>query len=150
MTSPGTASEQPPQSGYSIDFDATRRVLRVSGFGVITIELMNDADTAVRQFVADEGANFEIIDFSAVTEFRVTASEVRSFAQMPPTSPPFKLRVSVAPATVVYGMNRMYDLLIAGRRSDFQVVRTRKEAEALIGLGTLDFSRRLLEKLFQT
>lgn len=37
----------------------------------------------------------------------------------------------------------MYEMLVEGRRSDFQVVRTMEEAEALIGLGPLNFSRAL-------
>ncbi|MBI3476085.1 MAG: hypothetical protein HY010_10160 [Acidobacteria bacterium] len=104
---------------------------------------MSTADAAVRQFLADEGADFGIFDYSAVTEIRVTSTYVQSFATKDPAHPPMKLRVAVAPQTVAYGLSRMYGLLIEGKRSDYQVVRTLKEAEELIGLGTLDFTRKL-------
>jgi hypothetical protein len=127
-------------SGFSIDFDSRHRVLRVSPFGIITDELMSNADAAVRRFLAQEGAQFGIFDYSAVTQLTVSSEYVRAVAQNKPAVPPMKLRVAIAPQPTIYGMNRMYSILIDGKRSDFQVVHTMREAEDLIGLGTLTFS----------
>ena len=41
-------------SCFSIDFDSRHRVLRVSPFGIITDEIMSNADAAVRRFLAQE------------------------------------------------------------------------------------------------
>jgi hypothetical protein len=136
-----TASAPQPQSGFTIDFDPTHNVLRVRAFGVISDETLISADAAVRTFLTDKGADFGVFDYSAVTNLMVTSEYVRSVARYEPASPPMKLRIAVAPQPVIYGMNRMYSILIEGKRSDFQVVHTMKEAEELIGLGALDFSR---------
>ena len=133
-------SDIPVGSGFSIDFDSRHRVLRVSPFGIITDEIMSNADAAVRRFLAQEGAQFGIFDYSAVTQLLVSSEYVRDVAQNKPAVPSMKLRVAIAPQPMIYGMNRMYSSLIDGKRSDFQVVHTMSEAEALIGLGTLTFS----------
>jgi len=143
MNSPGEAPQVPPQYGFTMDFDPVHRVLRLSEFAVVTDETMILGDRRVRQFLADEGADFGIFDYSTATEFLVTAHYVRAIAENAPPPRPMKLRVAIAPQTVAYGLNRMYSLLIEQKRSDFQTVRTMKEAEDLIGLGKLDFSRTL-------
>ena len=127
-------------SGFSIDFDSRHRVLRVSPFGIITDEIMSNADAAVRRFLAQEGAQFGIFDYSAVTQLLVSSGYVRDIAKNKPAVPSMKLRVAIAPQPMIYGMNRMYSTLIDGKRSDFQVVHTMSEAEAMVGLGTLTFS----------
>jgi hypothetical protein len=132
-----------PRPGLYMDFDPKNRVLKVSLVGVVTDGTMALADAAVRGFLCNEGAVFSIFDYSAVTDLDVTANYVRSIADNPPANPPVRLRIAVAPQTMIYGMNRMYGLLIDGKRSDFEIVRTMEEAEALIGLGKLDFSCRL-------
>lgn len=117
-------------------------MLRVSPFGIITDEIMSNADATVRRFLAHEGAQFGIFDYSAVTQFTVSSGYVRAVAQKKPAVPSMKLRVAIAPRPAIYGMNRMYSILIDGKRSDFQIVHTMREAEDLIGLGTLTFSPR--------
>lgn len=143
MSSSTAAPSPQPQSGFHIDFDPVHRVLRVSPFGVVTDEIVANADKAVRQFLADEGAEFGIFDYSAAAEVRVTTGYVKAFAELAAPARPMKLRIAVAPQAALYGLNRMCGMLIEGKRSDFQVVRSMKEAEDLIGLGSLDFSRRL-------
>jgi hypothetical protein len=143
MASTSAGLESSPSPGLHMDFDPSHRVLRVSLVGVVTDGTMVNAERAVRKFISDEGATFSIYDYSAVTKLAVTANYVRSIANNPPAKPPVKLRIAVAPQTVIYGINRMYGLLIDGKRSDFEIVRTMEEAEALIGLGKLDFARRL-------
>ena len=133
-------SHTPLESGFSVDFDPLHRVLRVCLFGIITDEIMSNADAALRRFLAQEGAEFAIFDYSAVTRLPVSTEYVRAVARNKPAARSIKLRVAIAPQPMIYGMNRMYGILIDGKRSDFQVVQTMKEAEALIGLGTLSFS----------
>lgn len=132
-----------PDPGYFMDFDPMHRVLRVTIGEIVTDDILRAADVAVRQFVATEGSCFGIFDYSAVADLEVSAGFVRTTAENAPATPPMKLRIAIAPQPVVYGMNRMYQLLLDGKRADFQVVRTLEEAEALLGFGPLDFSRRL-------
>ncbi len=126
-----------------MDFDPAHRVLRVCLFGVLTNDILVAADVAVRRFLADEGADFGLFDYSAVSDLQVTAEYVRNVAENEPPSAGMKMRVAIAPQAVVYGMNRMYGILLESKRTDFAVVRTMAEAEALLGLGTLIFSRAL-------
>jgi hypothetical protein len=128
------------ESSFSMDCDPTNHVLRVSPIGLITDEVLIDADAAVRWFVAEVGTDFAIFDYSAVTELQVTVTYVRSVANNPPAVPPMKLRIAVAPQPAIYAMNQLYSSSIAARRSDFRLVETMKEAEAIIGKGKLDFS----------
>jgi hypothetical protein len=131
-------------SGFSMDFDPARRVLRVSFHEIVSDQTMMQAGAAVRQFLDEEGADFGIFDYSGLTGFTVTPEYVRTAATNKPAARPMKLLIAVAPQTEVYAMNRMYELLIEGKRAmDFQVVRTMREAETCIGLGTLNFSRAL-------
>lgn len=141
MASPSDGLD--PRPGFSMDFDPKYRVLRVSAVGVVTDRTLYAVDGAVRQFLSAEGADLGIFDYSAATEFQVTARCVRSFAAKKAANPPMKLRIAIAPQPAAYGLNRMYGVLIEGKRSDFQVVRTMEEAEELIGLGKLDFCRKL-------
>ena len=63
-----TAPRRRKESNFSMDFDPTNRVLRVSPIGLITDEVMIDADATVRWFVAEEDTDFGIFDYSAVSE----------------------------------------------------------------------------------
>lgn len=130
-------------SSFSIDFDPAHRVLRVRLFGVLTNDALVAADLAVRKFLAEEGADFGLYDYSAVSDLQVTVDCVRDFAEKEPPSPRMQMRIAVAPQTAVYGMNRMYGTLLEPKRTDFAVVRTMAEAESMLGLGTLIFSRAL-------
>lgn len=129
-----------------MDFDPTFRVLRVSVVGVVTDEILEKADAAVRRFLAEEGADFGVFDYTCVTSVRVTSEYVRRIAHNKPASPQMKLRIAIAPQPALYGMNRMYEFLIDERRSDFQIVRTMKEAAAIIGHEPIDFSRKVVPK----
>jgi len=132
-------------SGFLMDFDPAHRVLRVRPHGVITNDILIAADVAVRQFLAAEGADFGLYDYSAVSDLQVTTENVRDFAgkEPPAATIRMKLRIAIAPQPFVYGMNRMYETLLESKRTDFAVVRTMAEAEAMLGLGTLIFSRAL-------
>lgn len=130
-------------SSFVLDFDPAHRVLRVRLCGVLTNDILVAADVAVRKFLADEGADFGLFDYSAVAEVQVTAEQVRDFAENEPPSARMKMRIAVAPQAVVYGMNRMYGIVLESKRTDFAVVRTMAEAEAMLGLGRLFFSRAL-------
>ena len=130
-------------SAFSLDFDPAHRVLRVRAFGVLTDDILGAADLAVRKFLADEGADFGLFDYSGVSELRVTTACVRDFADKEPPSARMKMRIAIAPQTPIYGINRMYATLLEPKRTDFAVVRTMAEAEAMLELGPLVFSRAL-------
>jgi hypothetical protein len=74
-----------------------------------------------------------ITDFTGVTQFNISSSEIRSVAD---TESPLAdaRRVMVAPSDVAYGTSRMFQMLASRTRPNITVVRTLAEAYASLGI----------------
>ena len=74
-----------------------------------------------------------ITDFTQVTQFNISSSQIRAVAQS--ESPLAEAqRVMVAPADEVYGTSRMFQSLASRTRPNITVVRTLAEAYSALGL----------------
>jgi hypothetical protein len=77
----------------------------------------------------------QIADFSEVTTVaEISSAGVRSLAAQNPR-PKTARRVLIAPATVVFGLSRMYQMLTGAENEHLTVVRTEEEALSFLGLG---------------
>jgi len=76
-----------------------------------------------------------IMDFSAVTSFDVSAETIHELAHQPPALPsPASPRVMIAPAPIIFGMLRMFEMVGERTRPGFHVVHTEREAFAILGV----------------
>ena len=125
---------------YAFELDANSRVLLFRFFGSVS-------EQRIGQFYREAGAQIErvrpraaIFDFTGVTSFEVSSESVRDLADSPPLIPEVSCpRIVVAPASHIFAMSRMFQILGERSRPSFGVVRSTAEALALIGLEHPDF-----------
>jgi len=116
-----------------ISIDRSRQLVVTTYSGDVT-----DADV-VRQISeikqqAPYGPAYRVItDFTQVTQFNISSSEIRSVAD---TESPLAdaMRVMVAPSDIAYGTSRMFQSLASRTRPNITVVRSLAEAYAALGV----------------
>jgi 2-methylcitrate dehydratase PrpD len=131
-------------SGVPIDFlleyDPDLRLLRLVFLNEVTEESLLAADQAAAEFVGRKPIEAGIIDLSAISSFRATASSIQSLVTTRAVRLPGKPRVIIAPHPVAYSAARFFQALreLRGDRR-IKVVRTIEEASKVLGLksGTL-------------
>jgi hypothetical protein len=120
---------------YHFDFDSKHRILRCRFEGRVTDEELKEYYLAAGRYVALTGATFGITDFSAADSVEVSPKTVRELASLPPViTDQDRIRCVVAPSDKVFGLARMFELQGEGTRANLHVVRTMKEALAILGV----------------
>jgi len=116
-----------------VSIDRARRLVVTTYSGDVT-----DADVArqvsdIKQ-QAPYGPAYKVItDFTQVTHFNISSSEIRSVADSESPLADGK-RVMVAPSDVAYGTSRMFQSLASRTRPNITVVRSLGEAYAALGV----------------
>jgi hypothetical protein len=129
-----------PLMAYRFEFDSTNRVLRGQLEGKIT-------DEGIKEFYRDAGKYAEatnsrasVLDMSSVTSLEISAQTIRELANLPPAiADPSQPRCIIAPSAKVFGMARMFELQGQDTRPNLHVVRTPKEAWAILGFSRTKF-----------
>jgi len=127
--------------GLALSFDKLHQILYIRLRGGITNEGASEYYTKLSKWFVINGTCSNIFDFSDVTDFQMSTSEVRKLAaNAPPVSNGYR-NVIVAPQDVIYGLSRMYETLGGNMSDHVHVVRTIAEAYQLLGvkLSELDF-----------
>jgi len=137
----GTGEVRVERMGYFFEVDIVNNVFRVTWESPVTDDVMLKSVAEARVFLASHPGIRSIGDFSKVREFDVSAETVRRLAIEPARGEERSVVVFVAPADVVFGMLRMFIMLTEERRPDRHVVRTMKDAYALLRVVTPQFSR---------
>jgi hypothetical protein len=120
---------------YQFDFDSTHRILRCRFVGQVDDEELKEYYLVSPKYVALTNAAAGITDFSGADSVDVSPKTIRELASLPPVMPePNQIRCIVAPTDKVFGLARMFELQGEGTRANFHVVRTVKEALAILGL----------------
>jgi hypothetical protein len=120
---------------YTFDFDVTNGILRCRLNGRVNDEALSDffrigAEHAVR---THPGAG--VVDLSEVTSFEVSASTLQHLAKAAPVlDDPDLRRVVIAPSPEIYGMMRMFEMQGEQKRPNLHVVRTEREAWAILAV----------------
>jgi hypothetical protein len=125
---------------FHFELDSTNRILRCGFSGSVTDE---DLVAFYRMAILLAGS-FDplagIIDFSSVTDFKATPPKIRELADFPPVMPDRdRIRVIIAPSDVVFGMMRIFEIKGEASRPRLHVVRSAKEAWAIIGVQHPEF-----------
>ncbi len=126
---------------YQFDFDSTHRILRCRFAGRVNDEELKEYYLTSQKYVALTNAAAGITDFSGADAVEVSPNTIRDLAALPPLMPePNQIRCIVAPTDKVFGLARMFELHGEDTRANFHVVRTMKEALAILGLQGPKFS----------
>ena len=120
---------------YHFDFDSSHRILRSRFEGRVTDDDLKGYYLAAGRLVAAKDPTFAITDFTAVDSFDVSPNTVRELASLPPVmTDQDRIRCVVAPSDKEFGLARMFELQAEGTRANLHVVRTMKEALAILGV----------------
>jgi hypothetical protein len=122
-------------SQFSFDFDSTNKIFRGRIDGRVT-------DAILKQFYAVGAEHLSriepcrgIFDFSGVTSLDVLPQTIRELAELEPAMPnPSRARVILAPADNGFGLARMFQFEGELTRPNLHVVRTEREAWAVLGV----------------
>lgn len=118
--------------GYRFNLDAGTGVVHVIFDGDLSDAGMTDAYRDIKQFVSEHEIKAGIIDFSAVTDFRLSSDCIRFMAHHSPLFPDPVRRVIVAPEDLMYGLARMYQEVGSKTRKNLYVARSLSEAFELL------------------
>jgi CheY-like chemotaxis protein len=123
------------------DFDLPHKIIRCRIDGIVTDETLKEYYRLCSKYGAMNPTFAGIFDMSAVIFMAVSAQTIRELAMRPPALPdPDILRVIVAGSDAMFGWARMFDLQGGETRPNLHVVRTEKEALAILGVTDARFS----------
>lgn len=121
--------------GHSFDLDPANGILRCSLSGEVTDEVLKDFFRTGAVLAKQTHPTAGVIDLSKVTSFSVSAQTVRELSKAAPVlRDPGLRRVVIAPSPQIFGMMRMFEMEGQDVRPDVHVVRTEKEAWAILAV----------------
>jgi len=115
------------------DFDLNNKIIRCRIDGIVTDETLKEYYTLCSKYGALNPTFAGIFDMSAVIFLAVSTQTIRELAMLPPAIPdPDVPRVIVAGTPQMFGLARMFDLQGSETRPNLHVVRSEKEALAIL------------------
>ena len=121
--------------GFVFDFEPTHQILRSTFSGNVSDEDLLNHQRVGLLLVSSLDPRFAIIDLSAADPFEVTSDGMRKLAKLPPAMPQMdRPRVIIAPTDHTFGMARIFEIEGEATRPNLHVVRSAKEAFAILGL----------------
>jgi len=125
---------------YHFEFDSANRVLRGQLVGKITDEVLREFYRISEKYIALTNPRSTVTDMSSVTSLEVSAQTIRDLANLPPAlADPSRPRCIIAASAQAFGMARMFELQGQETRPNLHVVRTQKEAWAILGVSKPKF-----------
>jgi hypothetical protein len=125
---------------FHFEFDSTNRILRCGFSGQVTDGDLVDFYRMAMLLAESLDPLTGIIDFSSVTDLKATPLTIRELAAFPPVMPQRdRIRVIIAPSDYVFGMVRIFEIEGEATRPSLHVVRSAREAWAIIGIEKPEF-----------
>jgi len=125
---------------YSFDYDPADKILAARVSGYVNRELIHEFYREATALIAVTDLRGSFVDLSKVVTFDVSADEIHELATFPPADPlQARPRVCIAPLDRVYGLVRMFGIWGEATRPNFHVVRTFREAYAILQLANPKF-----------
>ena len=125
---------------FHFEFDPENKILRASFHGQVTDDSIKHFYQTVSSRVAANDFRASIVDFSDAISFHVTRDAIRDLAALPPADPVVsRLRVIVAPNTLIYSLARIFQVIGKGTRPNLHVVRKLSQAFGLLGVAVPRF-----------
>jgi hypothetical protein len=120
---------------HTFDFDLTNKVIRARVEGVVTDESLKEYYDVASRYGRLNPMYSGICDMSAVSFLAISSQTIRALAKLPPAVPnPDIPRCIVAGSPAMFGMARMFELEGGETRPNLHVVRSEREAFAILGL----------------
>ena len=118
---------------YHFDFDPIHRIARFRLEGHFSNEHLREYYAAATRFAASTNPDGGLFDASGVTSFDISSQTVHELARLPPNFADQRVpRVVIAPPPSMFGLLRMFE--IVGERTNLHIVRTEREALAILGV----------------
>jgi hypothetical protein len=131
----GIPSDLGCEMPYHFEFDSANVLLRGRFVGKITDEVLRECYRALGKYFALTDPRASVLDMSLVTSLEVSPQTIRELANLPPAvADPSRPRCIIAASAKVFGMARMFELLGQESRPNLHVVRTEREAWAILGV----------------
>ena len=126
---------------YRFELDPVNKILLLRFEGQLTDVALAESYQAIRKYWAATDASVGFWDFSAVTHFAVSSEYIRRLAREEPAmgAANTRPRFIIVPATVGFGLSRMFQLLGEPTRPLLSVVRTLDEALAALNIHSANF-----------
>jgi hypothetical protein len=126
---------------FGFEFDSVNKILLGRFEGKLTDESLAEFLRAIREYSTATDASAGIGDFSSVTEFAVSAEFIRHVARQEPAMPDAtrRPRILVVPATVGFGLARMFQIMGESKNPLLKVVHSMDEALAALGVQSPHF-----------
>jgi hypothetical protein len=113
----------------------TNKVIRARVEGVVTDESLKEYYGSASKYGCLNPTFSGICDMSAVSFVAISSQTIRELGKLPPAVPnPDIPRCIVAGSPAMFGMARMFELEGGATRPNLHVVRTEREALALLGI----------------
>jgi hypothetical protein len=120
---------------YKFDFDLNSKVIRARVSDVVTDETLKEYYASASRYGRLNPTFSGICDMSAVSFVAVSSRTIRELAKLPPAVPnPDIPRCIIAGSPAMFGMARMFELEGGATRPNLHVVRTEREALAILGI----------------
>jgi hypothetical protein len=120
---------------YKFDFDLNSKVIRARVSDVVTDETLKEYYASASRYGRLNPTFSGICDMSAVSFVAVSSQTIRELAKLPPAVPnPDIPRCIIAGSPAMFGMARMFELEGGATRPNLHVVRTEREALAILGI----------------
>jgi hypothetical protein len=131
---------------FAFDFDSANRILRCRFRGRVTDEDLTNYLRIVGQYVTLTRPRGGVTGLSKVSSWEVTTEALLTLARKPPNEPPMgRPRVVLTDSNHIFGMVRVFEKEADIRRSNLHVVRTWKEACAVLGVEKFHFEPLAIE-----
>jgi len=127
--------------GFRFEFDSVNQILLARYEGKLTDELLAESQRAIREYSTATDARAGIADYSSVAEFAVSTAFIRQLASREPAmpDPTRRPRIVVVPATVGFGLARMFQIMGESKNPLLEVVHSLDEAFAALGVHSPHF-----------
>ena len=120
---------------YHFDFDPIHRIARFRLVGHFSDEHLREYYAAATRFAVLTNPAGGLFDASGITSIDVSTKTVHQLASLPPNITDQRVpRVVIAPSPEVFGLLRMFEILGERTRPNLHIVRTEREALAVLGV----------------
>jgi hypothetical protein len=126
---------------HHFEFDHEHRILLVVLEDDVSSQEITTINNDILLHVERMNPVAGISDFTKVKSFNVSGQTLRTAALQPSPYPEKTPRFIVAPVDYLFGMGRMYELIANRPLAKLQVVRSREEALAAVGVKGVKFER---------
>jgi hypothetical protein len=125
---------------YQFEVDSRNKIACCRFSGRLTDEDLKECYQVASAICRTDSPRAGLMDFSAVSSLKVSRAAILELAKSSPIMPdPDRIRVIIAEPLHIYGLARMFAFFGENTRPNLHVVRSEKQAWAILGVGSPRF-----------